>query len=223
MHTLTHHTAQARTDPQTQTQTHTTRWHFTSAHTRTHTRWLPRPPRLVWVCPAGICCNAHCALAHALPRYLTTASIGSPRCGSCWKRSSWCGRRFVACSHAHTSRRADRSPRSQLCSLPPACLCVQLGIAFEFVNIGGGLGVPYRPDEVRGWWLEAHGRAWDPACRTAVPHCPQRCARHAHVVFALGFSGPWTYRLSLVVSRRCSTPIPRRHDRWHCTWSTDGT
>jgi hypothetical protein len=28
-------------------------------------------------------------------------------------------------------------------------LLVQLGIDFEFINIGGGLGIPYRPEEVR--------------------------------------------------------------------------
>ena len=28
-------------------------------------------------------------------------------------------------------------------------ISTELGIEFEFVNVGGGLGIPYKPDEVR--------------------------------------------------------------------------
>ena len=36
------------------------------------------------------------------------------------------------------------------------CLFSQLGIEFEFVNIGGGLGIPYRPGEVMFCVLTMH-------------------------------------------------------------------
>ncbi|MDE3275996.1 MAG: diaminopimelate decarboxylase [Verrucomicrobiota bacterium] len=39
-----------------------------------------------------------------------------------------------------------------------------VGITFEFVNIGGGIGIPYRPDQ-KGMDLELVGRGIEEACR----------------------------------------------------------
>ena len=78
-------------------------------------------------------------------------------------------------------------------------ISTELGIEFEFVNVGGGLGIPYKPDEVRALpcaaaWkdMERHGKTWKDMEREAPPthnhacrdrRAPQPLARRVYTRF----------------------------------------
>ena len=56
-------------------------------------------------------------------------------------------------------------------------ISTELGIEFEFVNVGGGLGIPYKPDEVRALpcaaaWkdIDRHGKTWKEMERDGKMH-----------------------------------------------------
>ena len=77
-----------------------------------------------------------------------------------------------------------------------ADLSRQLGIVFEFVNIGGGIGIPYRPDQ-KAMDLELVGRGIEVACEetvctrgVAMPRLYMECGRC--------ITGPYGYLVSRV-------------------------
>ena len=77
-----------------------------------------------------------------------------------------------------------------------ADLTQQLGITFEFVNIGGGIGIPYRPDQ-KAMDLEIVGKGIEAACEATVrergikaPNLYMECGRC--------ITGPYGYLVARV-------------------------
>ena len=118
-----------------------------------------------------------------------------------YRRAKNCGaRRFgihgMTCANELSARRAADAAVSLLAHA--AKIAQQLGITFDFVNVGGGLGIPYRPGEapfdLAAFARQVHS-AWDTCFRfqPAPPMIHMECGRYV--------TGPHGVLISRVVNR----------------------